>query len=167
MKIIIKFLIRFRIIKLKVSFLQKMLSRNQFEILEYAYQKGTYRTRQKIVHVLGSSSTKESKDLLIRALDDPVFPVFMETLRSLREIGLTEEVLNLIKDRVKKWEEIEREYQENWKRKSRFKFDGPYINGDEMIRLQEFKEILMMQKGSMSIGGSIKLAKMRRKGRFD
>ncbi|MEJ2637078.1 MAG: HEAT repeat domain-containing protein [Calditrichia bacterium] len=144
-----------------------MLAKNQFEILNFAYKNGRYKDRQEIVHVLGSSSQERSRDLLIEALDDPVFPVFMETLRSLREIGLTDDVLSLIKDKVMKWEEIQHEYQENWKKKSNLHHDGPYINSDEMIRLQEFKEVLMMQKGSMSIGGSIKVPKMRRKGRFD
>jgi len=144
-------LVKIGILKLKPKSIKKWSNKNNIELIEYAAENGDFWCRSEVAKVLINFQENQSRHILINLLHDKVFTVAEHAIESLNTFDLNSKIINEINSVLKQWEEKEQMIKENWDKPAHSN-QGLYIDKSQMKRLNQLKNLLSKQKGSMSIG---------------
>lgn len=148
---LIRILLNLNILRLLDKRIVRWGKSKNIDLLIWAFNYGDFHCRKTVMQVSGSINDQQIIEILHKGLHDKVFTVAEESIKSIKNIGMSEKYGNEIEEVLKHWHEKHEKFRENWNAS----FQNPtklYIDRSEMIRLKQLKNLLAKPKSSMSIG---------------
>ncbi|MCD4693717.1 MAG: hypothetical protein K8R79_12440 [Calditrichales bacterium] len=148
---LIRILLNLNILRLSDKRIVRWGKNKNIDLLIWAFNYGDFHCRKTVMQVSGNINDQQIIEILHKGLHDKVFAVAEESIKSIKNIGMSEKYRNEIEEVLKHWHEKHEKFRKNWNAS----FQNPtklYIDRSEMIRLKQLKNLLAKPKSSMSIG---------------
>lgn len=96
-------------IRIRTTWLERKIVRNDLKSIEFALEFGLYHIREMAAKHLGKIQSESSKEPLILAVDDPVPAVSEAAMRALETIGCDSTISSKIETKRAYWLQVEQE----------------------------------------------------------